>query len=351
MDLQALGYDDWFASHASTMIQEGQSVARVMTVDRGAFLVRDENGDTTAELSGKFRIAIESSSELPCVGDWVCVDHALSRLAIIHAVLPRKSFLRRKTPEKAEEFQMIATNLDVAFIVQSCHYDFNVERLGRYLVAAKEGDVDPIIILSKIDLVSSKKLDEMVAMIRDADISARILPISNTTGSGLEKLREFLLPGKTFCLLGSSGVGKTTIINRLNGCDLLETKPVSGTGEGVHTTSRRQVHILENGAMLVDTPGMRDFCITNANDSVEESFPEVNELSFNCRFSNCTHVQEPGCAILAAIKTGAIAEDRYHGYQKLAQEVESRERAYIDKQRNGKGAGRFVKPVKKYGKH
>ena len=186
MDLQSLGFDDWFGAHASAMLQPGQSVARVMTVDRGAFLVRNERGETVAELSGKFRFAVESSPDLPCVGDWVCVDHTSPTLAIIHAVLPRKTFLRRKCPGKTVDFQMIATNLDVAFIVQSCHYDFNIRRLDRYLVAANEGHIEPIVILSKTDLVSPEELDGMIARIRDAGISAQLLPISNTTGSGLE---------------------------------------------------------------------------------------------------------------------------------------------------------------------
>ncbi|MFH1998864.1 MAG: ribosome small subunit-dependent GTPase A [Planctomycetota bacterium] len=351
MDLQDLGYDDGFAAHASAMLQEGQSVARVTAVDRGAFLVRDERDETVAELSGKFRFAVESSPDLPCVGDWVCVDHTSPALAIIQAVLPRRTFLRRKCPGKAVDFQMIATNLDVVFIVQSCHYDFNIRRLERYLVAANEGDIEPIVVLSKTDLISHEELEGMLEKIRDAGIAAPLLPISNTTGSGLEKFREFLLPGKTFCLLGSSGVGKTTLINRLIGRNLLDTKTVSGTGEGVHTTARRQLLVLDNGAMLVDTPGMRELGLLCASGSVEGSFSDIQELSLTCRFSNCTHTQEPGCAVRSAIETGDLCEDRYQSYLKLRKETDYHDRSYVEKRRKDRDFGRFIKSVKKHGKH
>ena len=189
MDLKDLGFDDWFAGHAGTLLRTGQSAARVMTVDRGAFLVRGEQGETVAELSGRFLFTAESSPDLPCVGDWVCVAYPAPGLAIIHAVLPRKSFLRRKRPGKTVDFQMIAGNLDVAFIVQSCHYDFNIRRLDRYLVAVNEGHITPIIILSKTDLVDADEPAGMVEKIRQAGITSPLLPISNTTGKGYTQRR------------------------------------------------------------------------------------------------------------------------------------------------------------------
>jgi ribosome biogenesis GTPase / thiamine phosphate phosphatase len=350
MDLKTLGFDDWFGAHASATLQEGQRVARIMTVDRGSFLVRNERSETIAELSGKFRFSVESGSDFPCVGDWVCMEHSSPTLAIIHSVLPRKTFLSRKHAGKIMGFQMIATNLDVAFIVQSCHYDFNLRRLDRFLVAANEGQIEPIVILSKTDLVSPEELDEMIGKIRGAGISARIFPISNTTGSGLDEFRDLLVPGKTFCLLGSSGVGKTTIINRLIGRDVFDTKAVSVTGEGVHTTSRRQLHLLDSGAMLVDTPGMRELGLLGASDGVEDSFSDIHDLSLSCRFPNCTHTQEPSCAVLIAIEAGGLGEERYQSYLKLKKETEFHDLSYARKRKKDREFGRFIKSAKKHGK-
>ena len=351
MDLQALGFDDWFGVRAEAALRPGLSMSRVMAVDRGAFLVRNERGETSAKLAGKFRFAAESSTDFPCVGDWVCVEqHASGGPAIIHSVIPRRTFLRRKCSGKTVGFQMIGANIDVAFIVQACHYDFNVRRLDRYLVMAKEGHIEPFVVLSKTDLITPEEVAGMAGQIRDAGVSAKVLPLSNVTGAGLDELGRLLVPGKTFCLLGSSGVGKTTIINRLVGRDAFETNAVSGTGSGVHTTSRRQLIVLDNGAMLIDTPGMRELGLLGTSEGTADSFDDIHDLSLNCRFSNCTHAKEPGCAVLAAVEAGELSEARFQSYMKLKKETEYHDLSYAQKRKKDRNFGRFIKSAKKRGK-
>lgn len=347
VELHALGYDDWFGERAVAVLRPGWDVARVMTVDRGAFLVRGGSGEATAELSGRYRFEVADVSDLPCVGDWVCVRSASPELAIIHAVLPRKTFLRRKRPGKNMDFQMIAANIDVAFIVQSCRYDFNIRRLDRYLVAAGEGGIEPVVVLSKTDLITQEELDGIIAEIRGAGIPARVLHLSNTTGDGLDEFRGALVPGRTHCLLGSSGVGKTTIINRLIGRDAFDTRAVSGTGEGVHTTARRQLLMLDGGAMLIDTPGMRELGLLGAGDAVEGSIPDIYDRSLRCRFSDCTHTGEPGCAVLAALGAGELDEARYRSYLKLRRETEFHDLSYAEKRKKDKDFGRSIKSFKR----
>ena len=348
MNLQLLGFDDWFSEHGATMLQPGQSMARVVTVDRNAYLVRSEGQETIAELSGRFRFAVESRPDLPCVGDWICIQESSPELSIIHSVLPRKSFLRRKCPGKTVDFQMIAANIDVAFVVQSCHYDFNVRRLDRYLVACSDGGIEPIVILTKTDLMSSDEVDGQILDIRGSGIAVQIVPVSNTTGDGLERFRTLVQPGKTYCFIGSSGVGKSTLINRLMGQKKLDTKAVSVTGEGTHATSRRQLLMQDNGAMLIDTPGMRELGLLGTSDGLEESFSEIHDLSLACRFANCTHTDEPGCAVVDAVENSELSEDRYQSYIKLRKENEYHDTSYVEKRKKDRDFGRFIKAYKKH---
>jgi len=323
----------------------------VSAVNRSSYLIRNETQEVPAELAGKFYFQVESSVDLPCVGDWVTVQyHSNDTAAIIHEVFPRKTFLRRKAAGEKVDFQMIAANIDVAFIVQSCHFDFNVRRMARYLVMATDGGVEPIVILTKTDLITPEELEQKLAAIRSSAITARVLALSNITGIGFDEFRQVLVSGSTYCLLGSSGVGKTTLINRLIGHDAFDTKAVSVTGEGTHTTARRQLIVLEQGAMLIDTPGMREQGLLDASDGVEQSFEDIRYLSVNCRYANCSHTQEPDCAVLTAIANGKLSEDRYRSYLKLKKESEYHAMSYKDKREKDRAFGRFVKSAKKHTK-
>jgi ribosome biogenesis GTPase len=347
MKLRDLGFDQWFEAHATEILQDDSGIARISAVDRGSYLIRNESREVPAELSGKLSYQIESSADLPCVGDWVAAHYYNDdTAAIIHRVFPRKTFLRRKTAGEDVGFQMIAANIETAFIVQSCHFDFNTRRLDRYLVMAADGHVEPIVILTKTDLITRDELNQKLAIISSA-AKARVLALSNITGIGFEEFRQTLFPGRTYCLLGSSGVGKTTLINRLIGQEAFDTKTVSGTGEGTHTTSRRHLIVLSQGAMLIDTPGMRELGLLGVSDGFSQGFEEILFLSSSCRYANCSHEHESGCAVRAAVRDGELNEDRYSSYIKLKKESEYYEMSYLDKRKKDKAFGRFLKSAMK----
>lgn len=347
MELKELGMDSWFKSHARESCSAKQRIGRVTVVDRGQYTVRSEHGDVPAKATRKFMKATTSSIDMACVGDWVCMDNQDSEeYTSIHAVLPRKSFLRRKSAGKSTKLQMIAANIDVIFIVQSCHYDFNVSRLERYLVMATEGHVEPVIILTKTDLVSTDALQQLITEIRDEGITARIIALSNVTGAGLNQVKESMECGKTYCLVGSSGVGKSTLINQLRGDDTLRTQTVSTSGEGRHTTVRRQLFVLEQGALLIDTPGMRAVGILAVNDGMD-NFDDIHDLALQCRFTNCGHGNERGCAVLQAIKEGALHLERYQNYVKLKTESEINENLNSHKGKKNRPSEHVIHRVRK----
>jgi ribosome biogenesis GTPase / thiamine phosphate phosphatase len=347
MELADLGFDSWFEEKRGELEPLDCSVARVTRVDKDRYLVRNEHGEVQAEPTGKLLFSADSSQELPCVGDWVLVQyHNDGTLAIIHDILPRKTFLRRKAAGDNVDYQMIASNVDVAFIMQSCDLNFNLRRLERYLVMVNEGHVEPVLLLSKSDLVGTEDLEKKMSDVRDARIDATIITCSSNTETGLENVRRTLQRGKTYCLLGSSGVGKTTLLNHLLGYEAFETNPVrEKDSRGRHTTSRRQMTVLDSGALLVDTPGMKELGLMGVGASVDDSFSDIHELSKDCRFKDCTHTVEAGCAILGAVRKGSLAEARYQSYMKLIKESRFHEMTYVERRKKDKQFGRMVKTV------
>ena len=347
MALTDLGFDNWFEQKRAGLESTDCEIARVTRVDRDRYLVRNEHNEVQAEPTGKILFSADSSQDLPCVGDWALVQyHNEGTLAIIHELFPRKTWLRRKSAGETVEYQMIASNIDVAFIMQSCDLNFNLRRMERYLVMANEGHVEPVILLSKTDLVGADELEKRMSEIRDARIDAQIIAFSSKTETGLESVRQAMQKGKTYCLLGSSGVGKTTLLNHLLGREAFETNPVrESDGRGRHTTARRQMTLLESGALLVDTPGMRELGLVGASTSIDDSFSDIHELSMSCRFNDCTHSVEAGCAILAAVQSGALSDERYRSYMKLIKESQFHEMTYAERRKKDKKFGQMIKNV------
>ena len=352
MELITLGFDQWFEDKRSEALRPDCTAARVTAVHKDSYLVRNEKSEVLAELAGNFVYSAESSTDLPSVGDWALVQyHNADTFAIIHSLLPRKSFLRRKTPGKKIDYQMIAVNIDSALIVQACDFDFNLRRLERYLVMVNEGHIEPILLLTKSDLISPEKLEQRISKVRQANIKCKVFPLSNVTGFGVDQVRQLLEPCKTYCLVGSSGVGKTTLLNHIIGRDLFETNTVRASdGKGKHTTAQRQLIVLDQGAMLIDTPGMRELGNIGVSSGLEESFSDIWSLSKTCRFANCTHTQEVGCALLNAIDNGTLQADRYQSYLKLMKESEYNELSYVEKRRKDRKFGQFVKTAMKHHK-
>ena len=346
LELNKLGWSNWLEQRAAC--RPVDSIARVAAVDRDQLLLIDQDGIFQAKFAGSFLYHHHVSQEMPCVGDWVCVEKQPGGgHSLIHSLIERRTMLRRKAAGDAIEYQMIAANIDYVIIVQSCHFDFNLKRLERYLVMVREGGAEPYILLTKTDLVEHSVLNEQLSEIRSAGITTPIVTLSNVTQQGLEELKHLFQRGKTYCFVGSSGVGKSTLINHLLGRELQETKLVSGTGEGRHTTVRRELILLEGGALVIDNPGMREFGILGAEGSVADSFSDIVSLAANCRYRDCTHTSEPHCAVLAAVNSGDISQEHYDNYIKLKEESEFYQMSYAEKRKKDRDFGRYIKSAKK----
>jgi len=329
---------------------EVSSVARVISESKGGYRVKNTTGEYSAKITGRQMFDALSKEDYPAAGDWVSITVSDTEHAVILKVLPRKTILKRKAANKFDT-QVIASNIDAAFIIQSVDRDYNLNRFDRYLTIVNDGNIKPVIVLNKIDLISEAELNLKMSQVKNR-FDIKVLPTSAIANKGMRELKAFIKTGETYCFLGSSGVGKSSIINNLLGKEILETGKLSSlTGKGKHTTSRRELLFLKNGGIVIDTPGMREIGLTDSNEGIENVFNEISKLSGNCKFINCTHTHEPGCSIQAAVKSGKLDGEKYASYAKLKKETEHYEMTMLEKRRKDRKFGKFVKSAKKYKKN
>lgn len=314
-DLHDLGWDDGFAAAFKQYRAEGLVPARVAAQHRGGYDVLGEAGERRVRVSGRLRHEAGTAGGLPAVGDWVAL-----REETIQALLPRRSAFSRKAAWAPTEEQVLAANLDSVFVVTALNSDLNLRRLERYLTLAWESGASPVIVLTKADLCDD--VGAALLAVEPVAIGVQAHAVSNLTGAGLEQLESHLAPARTIALLGSSGVGKSSLANRLAGDELQATKEIAEDGRGRHTTTSRQLIRLPAGALLVDTPGLRELQLWDADEGIHEAFADVDELAAECRFNDCSHTREPGCAVQAAIEEGRLPLTRLQSYRQLQRELE-----------------------------
>lgn len=306
--------------------QDGQAVrGRVTTQSREFYRVLTENGEWLCTLPGSFHE--KPVFDYPAVGDWVIVSQLPGEdRGIIRDVFERSASFVRKTAGFETKAQVIAANMDYAFLVMSCNEDFNIRRLERYLIAAWDSGSDPVIILTKSDLIGDQERSDLERQAESVAYGIPIYFVSNETGENIAELQEWLKPNRTGVLIGSSGVGKSTVVNSLIGAEKMPTNGIrENDGKGKHTTTHRELVLLPQGGILIDTPGMREFQLWNKmmqDQGLSESFKDVEELAAQCKFNDCQHTTEPGCSVRQALAEGFLSEERYGSYKKLQKELE-----------------------------
>ncbi len=345
--LEDLGYNTFFESKRNDLGLTDYSITRVIAEYKEAYRVKGINGEYLAKITGKQVFGAVRREDYPAVGDWVAITEVDKEKAVIHKILPRKTILRKKYSDR-QETQVIAANVDVVFIVESVDRDYNLNRLERYFVLASQGNIKPAVILNKIDLVPEAESNLKTGQIKNRFDDVDIIPTSAITEQGLGELVSYIEKGKTYCFLGSSGVGKSSLINKLLGSDSIKIREISHySGRGKHVTSGRDMYFLENGGIVIDNPGMRGVGIADAGAGIGEVFGEITALSKKCKYADCTHTHEPGCAVLKAIKAEKLDENKYLSYVKLKKETEYYKMTELEKRKKDRNFGKFVKKAKK----
>jgi ribosome biogenesis GTPase len=322
---------------------------RVLRENRQQYLVYTPLGELAAQVSGRLRYDAASRGDYPAVGDWVVVaPRADEGAATIHGILPRQSAFRRKVAGSVTEEQIVAANIETVFIVDSLERGVKLRLVERYLTLAWDSGATPVILLNKADVCDD--VESALEAVREVAFGVPTFAVSALQARGLAPLSAYLLSGHTVALMGSSGVGKSTLINALLGEERLATGVVrDGDHKGRHTTSHRELVALPGGALLVDTPGMRELQLWTDGDGLSESFDDIETLAAQCRFADCQHRSEPGCAVREALETGALSEDRYRNYEKMQKEL-----IYLEARRDGRSRQRSKargKALSKFGRH
>jgi len=348
MNLTNFGYNDKLEQWRRSQNLLEFEVGRVISEHKERYVVGTEQGELDAEVTGNLRFSAQSREDFPVVGDWVSVTAYDSEFCVIHRIFPRQSVISRRAAGQSGEIQLIATNIDFAFLVQAIDRDFNINRLERYLTICNASQVEPIVVLTKTDLIAPEQLKEIVKSIEQRIKNIRVIAISNETLEGYETLRATIEPGKTYCLLGSSGVGKSTLLNNLSGKTVMQTGAISeAANRGRHVTSHRELIVLESGGILIDNPGMREVGIADTGSGLETTFDTILRIGKSCRYTDCTHTNEAGCAVLEAVENGEINPASYENYLKMGREKAHFESSAAERRKRDKVFGKIMKNYKK----
>lgn len=345
MTFEDLGFNT--AAQKAISFKEGEfNLGRVIVEHKDRYIVQSPSGIYQAEITGSLRYSAEFRTDLPAVGDWVKFSIFDNDAGIIIEVLPRYSILERQAVGRLGEKQIIASNVDVAFTMQAVGHDFNLNRLERYVSICHASSIQPIIVLSKTDLVTQEELKALIEKIQNRILNVPVYPISNQTLVGYADLKKSITKGNTYCILGSSGVGKSSLANNLLNRSKLKVNAISeSTSKGKHTTTHRELLVLPEGGILIDTPGMRELGIAGDSKGIEQTFDQITRLTQNCKFNDCTHIEEPGCAVLEALESGKIDQASYENYHKLKREQAHFSSTIAERRAKDKKQGKLYKRI------
>lgn len=348
MQLEQLGWRQGIVEQSLLeKIQErGLEIGRILIEHKEKYVLQSSQGMFNGEITGNLRYSAQSRYDFPAIGDWVAFSAIDDEMAIIFEVFPRFSWLERRAVGKFAEAQLIASNIDIAYIVQSVGQNFNINRLERYVTICHSAKITPVIILTKIDLVTEEEKKQNQEAIIDRFENISFFSLSNITGDGLDTLKDTMQKSQTYCFIGSSGVGKSTIINNLKGESIQKTNDISVAHQkGKHTTTHRELFILANGSIVIDTPGMRELGMTEQEQGMEITYEQIQQLSTSCKYNDCLHINEDGCAVLAAIANGELTEQVYQNYQKMKREQEFYSSNKQEKRKKDKKLGKLYKSI------
>jgi len=344
MKLEDLGYNNKLEKFRIEHNLEKLDIGRVIAEHKERYIVRIDKGEVEAEITGNMRFTARSREDFPAVGDWVALATYDIDFAIIHAILPRYSIIKRQAVGQFGEIQIIAANIDYALLVQAVDRDFNINRLERYLTLCHSSKVKPVIVVSKTDLIDEPGINKIMEGIYSRVKNVPVIAISNATQHGYEALNRFIEKGKTYCMLGSSGVGKSTLLNNLSGKTIMRTDTISlSTNKGRHVTSHRALTVLDNGGLLIDNPGMREVGIADETGGLEITFDKILTLSQSCKYKDCSHTSETGCRVLEAVEKGEINKASYENFLRMERERAFFESTVLDRRKKERKFGKIIK--------